>query len=47
MEQLNNKELQNIYGGGISFGFIFAIAGLITFAIGILDGYIRPLKCNT
>lgn len=41
---LNELELRNINGGG--FGFFVALAGLITFAIGVIDGYVRPLKCN-
>lgn len=43
---LNNAELNNIYGGGFSLGLSIAIAALITFAIGVIDGYIRPLKCR-
>lgn len=46
MKILNDEELKNIYGGGV----IFKIAmGLITagaFAIGVIDGYLRPLKCR-
>jgi hypothetical protein len=41
---LKDEELINIHGGG--FGFFVAIASLITFAIGVIDGYVRPLKCN-
>jgi hypothetical protein len=44
MMQLNDEELSNIRGGG--FGLFIAIASLITFAIGVIDGYVRPLKCN-
>lgn len=44
MTLLNELELKNISGGG--FGIFIAIAGFITFAIGVIDGYIRPLKCN-
>lgn len=47
MKQLNDNELKTINGGGFSIGAIFAIGGLVTFIIGILDGYVRPLKCNT
>jgi len=43
---LSERELNEIYGGGFSFGLSIIIAGLITFAIGIIDGYVRPLKCN-
>jgi lactobin A/cerein 7B family class IIb bacteriocin len=41
---LNKEELNNIHGGG--WGILIAIAGFITFAIGGLDGYVRPLRCN-
>ncbi len=44
MTLLNNFELEKIHGGGI--GIWVTIAALITFAIGVIDGYIRPLKCN-
>lgn len=43
---LNNEELKNIRGGGFSIALSLALAGLITFAIGIIDGYVRPIKCN-
>lgn len=43
-----NEELQNIKGGSKSLfaGIIFGIAGAITILIGIIDGYINPIKCN-
>jgi hypothetical protein len=44
MERLNQIELKNINGGGI--GFLIGLGALITFIIGIVDGYVRPLKCN-
>ncbi|MDD2203169.1 MAG: hypothetical protein PHT75_03360 [Bacilli bacterium] len=43
---LNERELNEVYGGGFSFGFAIAIAGLITFVVGVIDGYVRPLKCK-
>ena len=46
MEKLNNKELSQINGGGISFGIGCLIAAGIVFLIGVIDGYMRPLKCN-
>lgn len=45
MEQLNNNELKQITGG-INIGNIFIIGGIIVFLIGLVDGYVRPLKCN-
>ena len=46
MNELNNKELKNIDGGGINIGAIVGIAAGITFLIGVIDGIVRPLKCN-
>ena len=45
MKKLTNTELQNI-NGGISFGFIGAIIGFVTFILGFVDGYARPLPCR-
>lgn len=44
MDKLNKKELMNISGGGLGTGLLIA-AGIV-FIIGVIDGYIRPLKCN-
>lgn len=46
MKNLTNEELKNVNGGGINIGVIAGIAAGITFLIGIIDGIIRPLKCN-
>lgn len=46
MVELNNKELMNIKGGGISFATGLLIGAGIIFLIGVIDGYVRPLKCN-
>lgn len=46
MKNLNDKELMNINGGGVNIGAIVGIAAGITFLIGLIDGIIRPLKCN-
>ena len=43
--QLTKKELNEI-SGGISIKLAIIIGGAITFIIGIIDGIIRPLKCN-
>lgn len=43
---LNDKELNNISGGGISWSIIAGIGMLITLIVGVADGYVRPLKCN-
>ena len=43
--RLSSNELNEIHGGGgISLGL--AIFAGITFLIGVIDGYVRPLKCN-
>jgi hypothetical protein len=46
MIKIQNEELSDIEGGGFSIGAILAIGGIVTFFIGIIDGYVRPLKCN-
>lgn len=44
MTELNEKELKQISGGGI--GLWLAIAAGVVFIIGVIDGYVRPLKCR-
>ena len=34
------------YGGKINYGIIAAIGSAITLIVGIIDGYLRPLRCN-
>lgn len=46
MKRLNNEELKQIEGGGIKIGLVLGIGAIITFLIGVADGYMRPLKCN-
>lgn len=46
MINLTNEDLKEINGGGINFGLIAGIAAGVTFLIGLIDGIIRPLKCN-
>ena len=46
MNNLNDKELMNINGGGVNIGLVVGIAAGVTFLIGLIDGIIRPLKCN-
>lgn len=43
---LNKKELLNVSGGGISIGVLTLIGAGIVFLIGVIDGFVRPLKCN-
>ena len=46
MKKMSDKDLMCIEGGGISIGAIVGIATGITFLIGVIDGIVRPLKCN-
>lgn len=43
---LKQDELKKISGGGFSFSLGMILGGLLTFVIGIFDGYTRPLACN-
>lgn len=45
MKQLTNEELKQIHGGW-SLTSIFGLGALVTFIIGVIDGYIRPLNCR-
>lgn len=44
MNELNRQELKQIQGGGLGIGLLIG-AGII-FLIGVIDGYVRPLKCH-
>ena len=46
MEKLHKKELVNITGGGVGIGFGLLIGAGVVFIIGLIDGFVRPLKCN-
>ena len=46
MEKIEANELKKISGGAFHFGIAFAITAGITFIVGLVDGYIRPLACN-
>ena len=45
---LKNEELTEITGGGTgrNVGIGIIIAALGSFIVGIVDGFLRPLKCN-
>ena len=43
---LESKELIEISGGGIKYGVVAFIGGVLTFLIGMVDGHLRPLTCN-
>lgn len=44
MKELSVNEMHEVKGGGATIGF--AIVAGITFLIGVIDGFVRPLKCN-
>lgn len=46
MRQLNLNEMKEINGGGVNVGLWIGIGAGVTFLIGLIDGLIRPLKCN-
>ncbi len=46
MIKLKEKEMQEISGGGINVGLWLGIGAGVSFLIGLIDGIIRPLKCN-
>lgn len=45
MKLLKENELRKI-NGGWSISSILGIGSLISFLIGLVDGYIRPLNCR-
>ena len=46
MKELNNKELLSVNGGGIKIGLLIGLAAGVSFIIGVIDGFVRPLKCR-
>lgn len=46
MRELSKEELNGINGGMSIATKIFLIGGIVSFVIGVLDGFTRPLKCN-
>ena len=46
MKNLTKEELNQVVGGGNGVAIGLLIAAGVTFVIGIIDGYVRPLKCN-
>ena len=43
---LSDNELYSIKGGFSKTILVGVIGSVVTFLIGVFDGYIRPLKCN-
>jgi lactobin A/cerein 7B family class IIb bacteriocin len=46
MKKLNDDELKQINGGGFHIGLGILIGAGVSFIIGLVDGYIRPLACR-
>ena len=46
MNELSHDELHQVTGGGNGVAIGFLIAAGVTFIIGVIDGYVRPLRCN-
>ena len=44
MKELSVNEMHEVKGGGAAIGL--AIVAGITFLIGVIDGFVRPLRCN-
>lgn len=45
MKKIDNNELLKLEGGISAWGAI-GIGAAVVFAIGVIDGFFRPLKCN-
>lgn len=45
MTELNKKELSYIIGG-VKYTILGLFAGLITFILSFIDGFIRPISCK-
>ena len=46
MEIQNKNELLEVKGGGISIKLIMGLITAGTFIVGLVDGFIRPLRCR-
>lgn len=46
MEKIQETELLMISGGGVKKSLLFGLLALGTLVAGIIDGLLRPLKCN-
>lgn len=44
--EITKEELKQINGGAFHLGIGLGIAAGITFLIGVIDGYVRPLACR-
>lgn len=46
MKKLKKNEMKDINGGAVRFSLVLALGALASFIVGLIDGYVRPLKCN-
>lgn len=44
MKKLEIEQLKEVKGGAIKAGVVAILAGVGVFIIGVLDGFLRPLK---
>ena len=49
MKKIKESELVNVTGGiaKVTVGGLLSIGGLISFLIGAINGYLRPLSCSS
>ena len=43
---LKKEELNEVIGGGISLSILGIIGAIGVFIAGVVDGFLRPLRCN-
>ena len=46
MINIENDELKDIRAGAIRWGIVGIIGGIITFVVGVIDGFTNPSKCR-
>ena len=46
MERVEGNELKNVTGGGVVLKIVMGIVTAGSFLVGLVDGYLRPLKCR-
>ena len=46
MNVLNDAQMNQISAGGISKAVLAGVVAAGIFIVGVIDGFIRPLKCN-
>lgn len=43
---LDKTELLEIKGGAVKWTVVAIVGSAITFITGVIDGFLRPIKCN-